>query len=64
MLSCAKWRLLCEEDIGLATYTERYIAAFHIVMLLSHFSNDKPAKRLVHLNVVNCSQDRLAIYSV
>jgi len=41
---------LYEEEIGLATYTERCIAAFHIMMLLSHFSNYKPAKHLVRLN--------------
>jgi len=39
---------LCEEDIGLATYST--VLLHSIMMLLSHFSNDRPAKCLVCLN--------------
>jgi len=52
---CARWRLLVRRRHWF-DYLHRCIAAFCIVMLLSHFSNNKPARCLVHLNGFSYSE--------
>jgi len=57
---------LCEVQTSCAKRTLVWllIALHYCILLLSHFSNDKPACTLEWLFVVNCSQEGLTIYSI